>query len=276
MCGNSFVPDPKKTEEAGDSKPEKKRTRKKRALTKRPMMLAAVVIVVLGLVAGLVSFMVSREILRSREVAVVTGTEWKCTDCDRIYKKRVLRLTVPSKDAADYTIEVTDGKCQACLYGPLAGRFQDFFESLSENGFFHGYTVDVEPEAAVFIEQHADLLPAQSEQQVAPLATELTPVMLGPEFSGYAGRPVVTKGRVVYLQVLAAADGTSSTYLELTPVINGVEQKTNVRAFYPGQVELAEGDSVVMYMLPVDVVRYGSGEGARAELLGLALFIRKV
>jgi len=217
-CGHCFIEETEKPGEAASTEPgkEKKEHRLLKGIT-------VGVIIVLALTAGLASYLVSMEIERSRMVVVETGTVWKCSECGSIYKKRVAEVEVKKTESDKYGVETVEGVCFDCEYGPEVGRFQRVLEELSEPETPLGSTVEIEPEAALFISEHLDLFPAADVSRVSGIAVEEDPRLLERDFERFAGKPVHATGNVAASEVIDVSDGTEVTYIRLIPVTGGRE-----------------------------------------------------
>ncbi|MBU4174563.1 MAG: hypothetical protein KKB90_09555 [Actinobacteria bacterium] len=266
-CGYCFVPEPEKPAEPA---PRETDSRGEHRLFKG---VTVAVIIVLALITGLASFLISREIERSRMVMVETGTIWKCSECGNIYKKRVVTVEVPKADSDNYTVEIVEGKCFSCRYGPEVGRYQTLLESLSRPDTPLSSTVEMQPTAAEFLGEHLELFPAEDVALVRDIASEADPRLVERDFEQFAGKPIHVTGKVVASEVIKAGDGTEITYLRLIPVMGGQELEVVFLIVYPGVSGLLKGDVADCYLLPVDQVKYQSGDRNVSAVLCIAMFM---
>lgn len=215
MCGHSFIDEPlsglystgKKTGEGG----------------RRKIVILVVAVLVIGMGAGLVSFFVSRAIEQSSLVTVMTGIRWKCAQCGKVYKNRVVSVNVKKSESGNYQVETVAGKCDSCRYSPAAGGVQDLFEWLSGKGSFAGFMVDVEDAAAAYVAAHPDMYPARDPSAVASLAVDVDPVLVHKQFAEYAGKPVHVTGRVATVESVKATDGSRVAVQQVSPRWGGKE-----------------------------------------------------
>ena len=266
-CGYCFVTEPEKPAEPESREEDKKGEHR---LFKG---ITVVVIVILGLITGLASFLVSREIERSRTVLVETGIIWKCSECGNDYKKHVVTVEVPKADSDNYTVETVEGKCFDCIYGPEVGRYEMLLESLSRPDTPLSSTVEMEPAAAEFLSENLELFPAEDVAPVRDIAVEEDPRRLERDFDQFAGKPIHITGKVVASEVIEAGDGTEATYLHLIPVMDGQELEVVFLIVYPGVSKLMKGDVADCYLLPADLVTYSSGDHKVSAVLCIAMFM---
>ena len=280
ICGHSFVPEEKETKKNGARNgarngvvppPTKGKGRKGR----RGLTVAVIVVIVLGLAAGLTSFFASREIDLSQMITVESGSIWKCTTCGRVYKKRVVKTNVSKKERDDYSVVTIDGQCDYCKYGNVAGQYQDFFEYLSEHDFFRGYSADIRAPAAQFLQSHPTLFPAADETSaISSGAADVDALGLVADFDAMAGKPLKVTGKVVGTQAIQAKDGTKMTYLTMTYPVDAPAGATlaNFMVFYPGTSQLAKGQAAGFYLLPMDLIRYHTGEKEEKVVLAVSMY----
>jgi len=265
-CGYCFVTEPEKPAEPVPTEDKKGEHRLFKGVT-------VVVIVILGLITGLASFLVSREIDRSRMVLVETGTIWKCSECGTIYKKHVVTVEVPKVDSDKFTVETVEGNCFSCRYGPEVGRYQTLLESLSQPDTPLSSTVEIEPAAAEFLAEHLELFPAEDVALVRDIASEEDPRLVERDFKQFAGKPIHVTGKVVASNVIEAGDGTEITYLQLIPIMGGQELEVVFLVVYPGVSSLLKGDVADCYLLPVDKVTVMYGQENVSAILCIAMFM---
>jgi hypothetical protein len=274
ICGHCYVPEEKETKKNGVkngvvAKPAKGRK------GRRGLTVAIIVAIVLGLAAGLTSFLVSREIDLSRMITVETGSTWKCTTCGRVYKKRVTKTKVSKKERDNYSVVTIDGQCFYCKYGNMAGQYQDFFEYLSERDFFRGYSVDVRAPAAQFLQAHPTLFPAADESAaISSGAADVDAPGLVADFDELAGRPQKVNGKVIGAQAIQAKDGTKMTLVTMVSPVDapaGTSQ-ANFMVFYPGTSQLAKDQATVFYLLPMDLIRYHTGDKEEKVVLAVSMY----
>lgn len=287
-CGHSFLDDPP---------PEKEKWQRVRRVVpgqdnrRLSLIVAIVIIIVLGLGAGLTSYFVSREIDRSSLVPVKSGIKWKCEKCGRVYKDRVGTVSVKKSTKADYGVETVIGVCDTCKYGKVAGFYQDALEQLAEKGYFHGFGIDIADQAAAYIAAHPELFPTPASEmgKLAQIAPEADPRTVEKEFDSWAGKPVTIIGEVEDLRVVKVAPDRSVTYLQIKPYARGEEPvDLEVIAIYDstasseppstsqGYEPLSKGQKVVCFLLPADLVSYRAPHGDRKALLGIALAVARV
>ena len=266
-CGYCFVPKPEKPVEPAFREEDKKSEHR---LFKG---VTVVVIIVLGLITGLASFLVSREIDRSRLVSVETGTIRKCSECGDIYKKHLVTVEVPKVDSDKFTVETVEGKCFSCRYGPEVGRYEMLLESLSRPDTPLSSTVEMEPAAAEFLSEHPELFPAEDVARVRDIAIEEDPRLVERDFEQFAGKPIHITGKVVTSEVIEAGDGTEVTYLQLIPIMSGQELEVVFLIVYPGASSLLKGDVAECYILPADKVTVRYGDRNVSGILCIAMFM---
>lgn len=264
-CGYSFIDEPEK--QKPEPPPDAGKNRRKYTIV------AVVVIVALGLTAGLVSFLVSREIEQGRLVTVETGVIWKCSECGKIYRKRVVTVEVPKSERDDYTVETVEGKCYLCEHGPEVALIDEVLRSLSGRVGSEGGEVEMDPAAALFIAENPGLFPARDSSQVEGIAMKEDPRRVLRDFEEFAGKPIHVRGNIVASEILTADDGTKMTYLQLVPVEDGRELEVEYFIVYPGISDLLKGDVADCYLLPVDQVRYGSGGENVDAVLTVGIFL---
>jgi len=270
MCGHSFIPDAEETKKNGRSSKPRAGGRGRRGLT-----VAVILVVVLGLTAGLTSFVVSREIDRSKMVEVESGSIWKCTTCGRYYQRRVVKTAVSKKERDNYSVVTIDGQCFYCKYGNVAGQYQDFFEYLSERDFFRGYTVDLRAPAARFLQDHQTLFPAADEKAaISSGASDVDALGLVADFDEMAGRPFKVTGKVTGTQQVQAKDGKKMTFVTMvSPVeVPAGAKQADFMVYYPGASQLAKGDVALFYLLPVDLMLFHTGETQTKVVLAVSMF----
>ncbi|MBU4174586.1 MAG: hypothetical protein KKE79_06055 [Actinobacteria bacterium] len=265
-CGYCFVAEPEKPREPSPLQSKKGEHRLFKAVT-------VSVIIVLGLITGLASYLISREIERSRMVLVETGIIWKCSECGKTYKERVATMEVPKTESGDYAVETVEGECYACKYGPEVGRYEELLESLSWPDTPLSSRVEMEPAAAEFIGEHPELFPARDAGLIRDIALEEDPRRLERDFKEFAGKPVHITGNVVASETLRAGDGTEMTYLRLLPVKDQREPGVEFLIVYTGVSGLLEGDVADCYLLPVDRVNYQPADGNVSAVLCIAMFM---
>ena len=266
-CGFCFVAEPEKPAEPVPRIEDRKGEHR---LFKR---VTVVVIIILGLITGLASFLVSREIERSQMVQVETGTIWKCSECGRTYREHVVTVDVPKGDRDDFTVETVEGKCFSCRYGPEVGRFEMLLKSLSRPDTPLSSTVEMRHAAAEFISEHLELFPTEDIALVRDIASEEDPRLVERDFEQFAGKPIHVTGRVVASEVIEAGDGTEITYLQLISIMGGQELDVALLVVYPGVSGLLKGDVADCYLLPVDQVQYKSGDDKVNAVLCIAMFM---
>ncbi len=268
MCGYSFIDEPpsglystgKKTGEGGRHK----------------IVIMVVAVLVIGLGAGLVSFFVSRAIEQSSLVTVKTGIRWKCAQCGKVYKNRVVSVSVKKSESGNYQVETAVGKCDSCRYGPAAGGVQDLYEWLSGRGSFAGFMVDVADAAAAYVAAHPDLYPARDPGAAASVAVDVDPALVHKHFAEYAGKPVRVTGRVATAESVKARDGSRVTVLQLSPRWGGKEYDIDFFVVNRGDIRVVRGDVVDCRLLPVDLARYVSSKGPLKAVVCLAMSVDRV
>jgi hypothetical protein len=263
VCGHSFLDEHRAPEKSRPSERDPHRT----------TLLVAVLIVFLGITAGVTSYLVSRQIELSRMVTVEAGTEWKCVRCGKIYRTRVAEFEVKRAEKEQYGVETIDGTCYTCKYGEQVGRLEYLVETLSSKGFFHGFSAEIAPQAAAFMEAHPELLPATGESQVEGIAAEEDPRKLERDFTEFAGKPVRLDCSVAVSETVKSTDGAEATFLQLVPELNGQEADVELLAIYPGRSPMLRGDRAVCYLLPTDLVRYTHGNDTRKAVLCVVLYM---
>jgi ribosomal protein L32 len=266
-CGYCFVAEPEKPAEPAPRKEDRKGEHR---LFKG---VTVVVIVILGLITGLASFLVSREIERSQMVQVETGTIWKCSECGDTYKKHVVTVEVPKVDSDKFTVETIEGECLSCRYGPEVGRYEMLLESLSQPDTPLSSTVEMELAAAEFLSEHLDLFPTEDVALVRDIAGEEDPRLVERDFEQFAGKPIHVTGKVVASELIDVSDGTEITYLQLVPVIGGQELEVVFLIVYPGVSSLLKGDVADCYLLPADFVTIEYGDRSENAILCIAMFM---
>jgi len=267
-CGHSFLDEPP---------PERRRKGGPRDIIPGQdnrrlfMIVAVVVVVVLGLAAGLTSYLVSREIDRSSLVMVRSGVRHRCTSCGKIYKDRVASLAVKKSTRDDYGVENVDGLCDTCKYGALTGSFQDALEYMSKKGYFHGFAIDIAEPAAQFMSANAALFPAADPASAAAIATAVDPAVIERSFNQYAGKPIVTKGKVLAVQTVQVPGGAKLAYVQFQPVGANGPLNLEYLIIYNGSQQVTAGQTLTAYMVPTDTVSYRSKQGDKKEVLSVAM-----
>lgn len=261
VCGYCFIPEKAKSES-----PSKGGGRRFVAVT-------AVIVVILGATAGLVSYYVSREIERSKKVVVETGTVWECRECGREYRRRVFEVEVEKKDVDRYSVEVVEGECYRCLYGPVAGGIQELLTGLSEEGFFHGQQVEMQQEAAEFIRDQEGLFPASDVGEVDSLAERIDPRRVERDFDELAGKPIYFRGKVVASETFQSDDGSEYSYLQLIPLQNGDELEAEYLVFTPNVSDPLRGDEVDCYSLPLAITQYQDDTGTHKAVVAAGMYV---
>jgi hypothetical protein len=267
-CGHSFL---------DEEPPERKRKGGARDIIPGEdnrrlfIIIAVVVVVVLGLAAGLTSYLVSREIDRSSLVMVKSGVRFKCVKCGKLYKDRVANLAVKKSKKEDYGVENVEGLCDACKYGALAGSFQDALEYMSKKGYFHGFAIDIAEPAAQFLSANPALFPAADPASAAAISATVDPTVIGRSFNQYAGKPVAMEGKVLATQTVQVPGGAKLAYLQFQPV--GEKGPLNVEylIIYNGSQQVTAGQTLTAYMVPTDVVTYRSKQGDKKAVLNVAM-----
>ncbi|MHB8894186.1 MAG: hypothetical protein ACYC99_03290 [Candidatus Geothermincolia bacterium] len=272
-CGHSFL---------DDTQPEPRGNDKLRNIIpghdnrRLAIIITIVVILVLGLAAGLTSYFVSREIDRSSLVMVRSGILWKCAKCGKLYKDRVTSLSVKKSEKADYGVETVEGLCDRCKYGELVGSYQDALEYMAKNGYFHAYGMDISAGAAAFMSANPTLFPAADQGSLAAIAQQVDPRILERDFAAHAGKPVAMTAVVQLCQAVKMPDGRILTYLRLQPLWEKAPLNVEILAVYGGSTQVSRGETVSCYMLPADVVAYRSDHGDRNAVLGIVMALNPV
>jgi len=264
-CGHSFI------DETG---PERKRPPAGRARAipgvDRPYFyaLVALIVIVLGLAAGLAAILISRSFRLGDLVSVESGTRWKCTRCERIYKERVVKLKVKKSEQYDYGVETLPGLCYTCKYGELVGGYQDLVEELYTQGYYQGYAMEIPDAAASFIASNPSLFPAPGP--VADVQA-VDPQQVAQNFDGYLGKLITVKGKVVQSDPITTPEGAKATYIRLQIAAPSGREQSEFFIIYKGQeqgqVRFARDSVLTAYILPVDLVPYRTeGREAKAVL----------
>ncbi|MFH1151014.1 MAG: hypothetical protein V1748_11130 [Actinomycetota bacterium] len=268
LCGHSFLDELRGPEKS--SSPERESARDPHRTT----MLVAVVVILLGIAAGVTSYIVSRQIELSRMVTVEAGTEWKCVRCSKVYRTRIARFEVKRAEKEQYAVETIDGTCYTCKYGDQVGKLEYLVETLASKGFFHGFNSELDPQAAAFMEAHPELLPASDQSQVAGMAVEEDPRKIERDFTEFAGRPIHLRCRVAVSETVKSTDGAEATFMQLIPLVNGEEADVELLAIYPGRSPMLRGDEAECWLLPADLIRYTQGNETRKAVLCIVLYMR--
>lgn len=268
VCGYSFLDE--KGSEIG------KTGRKKGDNRRLAVGLAVTVVLLVGLTAGLISFIAVREIERSRLVPVETGVIWKCSECGEVYRERITTVYVRKEDADEYEVETVEGTCYLCRYGPEVERLQTLLETISLRTGADLNTVEIEPAAAEFINENPGLFPADGPSGLEGTVAEVDPRQVIADFGDFAGGPVHIRGEVVAVESLEAGDGTEMTYLQLEPEYEGQQEQLDYFVLYPASCSLLAGDTAEAYLLPADLVMYRSGEQDLQSVMTIGMYIEKV
>lgn len=285
MCGHSFYDDeearielkPRRVREKVE--PVEDASAAQRTIVhgienKRLFKLVAVVIVaVIGLSAGITSFVVSREIERSSLVEVKAGTTWKCAKCGKVYKDRVITLDVKKSERYDYGTDTITGLCFTCKYGDLVGGYQDLVESLSKKGYFAGYRMDITEAAAGYINANPSLFPAGDSGDVSGMAIKADPRLIERDFPDYSGKPVEVKGKVLACDLVLWGDNSKATYIQLKPVNQSGETDGLFLLVYKGAAPVLKGDLATCYVMPIDQVMYKSTKGEYKAVLTIGMSV---
>jgi hypothetical protein len=240
------------------------------------MIVAIVIVVVLGLAAGITSFVVSREIERSSLVPVESGILWKCAKCAKTYKDRVTKLNVKKSEQYEYGVETVTGECYGCKYGALAGGYQDLVESLSQQGYFGGFAMDMAEKAAAYISANPSLFPAIEPATVVQQAVQADPKQVNHDFEQYAGKPIMLRGKVMSSEAVKWNDGSLATYLQVAPQGEVGPSGIDYLVLYRGAAPVAKGDTVECYVMPADQVMAKSGKGYLKAVLTIAMYLNPV
>ncbi len=271
MCGHSFV-DGSSARPGRTSAAARERSRP----GARSTAAAVVVVATLALLAGLTSFFVSRSIELSRLVTVQAGTIWKCSKCGREYRNRVMTFSVPRSERDRYTVETVEGECYTCRYGEFTGRFADYLERFSREGYFLGYPAEMDAHAAEFMSANQALFPAGSAEAAAAAAADVDPRALERDFPDHAGKPVHLAGRVVSSQVVEVkGSGTRLTYLVIAPRLGGRDLDQGIGVIYPAVSQLMKGDIARCYLLPLDIVRFTADQGEKQMVLTAGIYLTR-
>lgn len=271
QCGFCFIDEEKK-----EGKPP---SSDKRLLTveveknKKLVMVLVVLIVFLAVFAGIASFLISMEIRESALVTVETGTKWKCGECGKIYKNRILTVDVKKSDSEKYGVETVEGTCYTCKYGEKVGENADWLELLYYNGYCYGSPAKISEEAARFIAANPDLFPASELEQVTAVASDVDPRLAEKDFDEYNGKLIHIEGRATTSETVKSEDGSKITYMVLKPKIEGRELNMNVVVLYEGPTEVLRDDSVDCYLLPVDLVRYKEDQTNKHAVVTIGAYI---
>jgi hypothetical protein len=267
-CGHSFLDDPP---------PPRKRVSRELIPGEDNhrlfMIVAIVIVVVLGLAAGLTSYIVIRQIDKGRQVIVSSGVRWKCIKCGKVYSEQVSQLSVPKADKEDYGVATAEGLCAACKYGALVGYYQDTLAYMARKGYFHGFGIDIAEPAAGFIVLNPTLFPATDMKKVASISTAADPRAIEKDFAAYAGKPVLITAKVKSAAAVKLPGGEKITYLQVQPTWNKSPVQLDYLAVYKGTAQLKAGEMVDCYMLPTDLVNYNSKQGQHRAVLGIAMAI---
>jgi hypothetical protein len=277
MCGHSFIDDPAD----GEGRPLLNRAEGKRVVksveNRRLFTIIAIVLVVfLGLGAGLTSYLVSREIDRSSLVTIQSGLLWKCSKCGRIYKNTVRPFNVRKSERYDYGIETVTGLCATCKYGPLVGNYQDILEYLSKKNYFGGFAIDLAEPAVVFMNEHQGLFPTSDAARAAEVSVSVDPRLVERDFNSYAGKPIAVKGNVTSLDIVKMPDGSKVTYMQLQPVGESGPMDVSFLVIYKGSAPVFKGDTVQSYLLPSDLVTFRSKKDVKKVVLSVAMYMATV
>jgi len=272
-CGHSFI------DETG---PQRKRPA---ASHSRPIpgvdrpyffMLIALVVIVLGLAAGLAAFLISRSFGLGDLISVQSGTRWKCTSCARVYKERVVSLKVKKSEQYDYGVETLKGLCYTCKYGQLVGGYQDLVEELYRKGYYQGYAMEIPDAAASYIASNPSLFPAQG-----PVANvqEVDPQQVEQNFDGYLGKLITVKGKVLESDPITTSEGAKATYIRLQIAAPHGGEQSEFFIIYQGreqgQVRFARDATITAYILPVDLVPYRTAGREAKAVLGIGMYMER-
>lgn len=269
-CGHAFFDD--RDERGG--RPSGARKRQDGRAGGLSMTLAVVFVVMLALIAGFTSFLVSREIELGRLVTVRAGTVWRCSKCGRDYRDRVMTFSVPRSEKERYAVDTVAGECYSCRYGEFTGRFEEYLERFSRRGYFMGHTAEMDTASAGFMSANQGLFPAASAREAADAAKEIDPRLLESDYRSCAGKPVGIEGRVVSVEVVEVKGGGEKlTYLVIAPRLEGRELDQEIAVIYPGVSGLLRGDAAKCYMLPLDLVRYSTPAGERRAVLAAGIHL---
>lgn len=279
MCGHSFIDDPvgggragREGDAEGKSKPVVKGVENRRLIT----IIAIVVVVFLGLGAGLTSYLVSREIDRSSLVTIQSGLLWKCSKCGRIYKNTVRPFNVEKSERYDYGIETVTGLCSTCKYGPLVGSYQDILEYLSKKNYFGGFALDLAEPAAIFMNAKQGLFSTADPNQAAAVSATVDPRLVERDFDSYSGKPVAVKGKITSEQIVRMPDGSKVTYMELQPLGDSGPLDVSFLVVYKGLAPVFMDDTVQCYLMPTALVTYNSKKASKRVVLCVALYMTTV
>jgi hypothetical protein len=238
------------------------------------MIVAIVIVVVLGLAAGLTSYIVIRQLDKGSHVVVSSGVRWKCVKCGKVYKDQITSLSVPKSQKDDYGVAEAEGLCATCKYGEMVGAYQDTLTYMARKGYFHGFGIDLTDAAATFIGLHPALFGAADVPAAAAVSAAVDPRLIVKDFKTYAGKPVRIDGTVQSVQNIKLPTGGKTTYLQLKPIWNKSAVDLEYLVVYSGATQVKAGTVVDCYMLPTDVVTYGSKQGQQRAVLGIAMALK--
>jgi hypothetical protein len=268
QCGFCFIDEKKEA-----PTPEKKRLSMEVEKNKRLIWILAVLIVALAIIAGVASFFISMEIQRSTLVTVQTGTRWKCLECGKFYKNRVLTIDVEKAEREKYGIETVEGTCYTCRYGEMVGEFADWIELLDYNGYFSVNPAEMSQESAEFISVHPELFPAAELEQVKEIATDVDPRKVEHDYADFTGKLIHIKGRVTKSEDVVSEAGDEITLVGLKPEVDGRELDINFVVLYSGTSDVLRGDIADCYLLPIDLVKYKEEGKESNAVITIAAFL---
>lgn len=268
QCGYCFLDEPEKS-------PEKKRSISSRAVenNKRLVIVLAVAIIILAAMAGVASFLISREIQRSMLVTVETGTRWKCSQCGDIYKERLAVINVEKSESDQYKVETIDGTCFRCLYGDQVGDFVEKIGELALHERFGSDVIEMNKKAAEFISANPGLFPSAGLEEVEGIAIEVDPRLVERDYADYSGTLLYVEGKVAESELFKSSDGTEITYVELVPMMDGEELDVDFTIIYFGVSDVLRGDIADCYVLPIDLVKYQDGDVEKSAVIAIGIYM---
>jgi rubredoxin len=266
-CGHSFI-----DEKGPDPKHSHINNGREIPGVDRPHLFVPIVfmVVILGLAAGLCAFLISRSIGLGDLVSVQSGTRWKCTNCGRIYKERVVTVKVNKSEQYDYDVETLPGLCFTCKYGNLVGGYQDLVEELCKKKYYQGYLMDIPDGAASFIAANPSLFPSAGP----PAGVQVVdPQQVERKFDQYLGKLIVVKGKVLASKPVVTANGTRATYVGLQNAAPKGREQSEFFIVYKGPGRFARDSTAKAYILPVDLVPYNPGARQAKAVLGIGMYV---
>ncbi len=275
ICGYSFIDDPAGDDRARDH--EKNRARFVAGIenSKLPIIVTVVIVVALGLGAGITSYVACRQIERNAMLPVKSGTLWNCSKCGRIYKNRVRVLDVKKSERDNYFVETAMGLCDTCKYGELVGRYQNLLEYFFHKGYFGGFTIDIAEPAAAFMNSHQELFPTTEKDRIAEYASPTDPALIERDYAEYVGKPVFLTGKALAVEIVNTPSGGNATFVRLQPTWENKALDMTFFVVYQGRSPVAKGDTIRCCLLPVDLIAYRSKSENVRIVLSIAIHMAR-